>query len=145
MGDMGWLNWLSSLETRLDSQEHAKRMDMMDMMVGKGHVNIGRKVCHMKSVYLESDMAGKLAACGGIHLGDQRWIHRRHGVYQEGVGEDRMVCPYSQQVRDLELSRLFQRYLMTNIIFILSKYLSHPLRCRQHSLLTLHPSQLFLA
>ena len=121
---------------------------MMDMMVGKGHVNIGRKVYRMKSVYLDSDIAGNLAAFGGaLHLGDQRWIHRRHGVYREGVGEDRMVCPYSQQVRDLELSRLFERYLMTNIRFILSKYLSlaHPLRRRHHSLLTLHPSQLFLA
>ena len=92
-------------------QENVRRMDMMDMMVGRGHVNNESKVYRRKSVYLDSDMTGGLGACGGIHLGDQRWTHRRHGVYREVVGEAPMVCPYSQQVRDLELSRLFQWYL----------------------------------
>ena len=77
----------------MDVQEHVKRKYMMDMMVGRGHVNNESKVYHKKSVYLDSDKAGELEACGGIHLGDQRWTHRRHGVYQEGVGEDQMVCP----------------------------------------------------
>lgn len=87
----------------------------MDMMVGKGHVNNANRAYRRKTVYLGSedcDMTGKEVAYGGIHLGDQRWTHRRHGVYQEAVGEGPMVCPYSQQVRDLELSRLFQWYLV---------------------------------
>ena len=79
-------------------------------MVGKGHVNNESRECRRKSVSLDSDMAGTVAACGGIHLGGQRWTHRRHGVYREGAGEDQTVCPYSQQARDLELPRLFQRY-----------------------------------
>ena len=98
----------------MDDLEHVKRMDMMDMMVGKGHVNNESKVYRRKSVYLDSEncgMTGKLAAYGEIHLGDQRWTHRQHGVYQAAVGEDPVVCPYSQQVRDLELPRLFQQYL----------------------------------
>ena len=85
---------------------------MMDTMVGKAHVN--SRVC------LDSDMAGTVAACGGTHLDGQRWTHRRHCVYQEGAGEDRTVCPYSQQARDLELPRLFQRGLMTNIVYLLA-------------------------
>lgn len=82
---------------------------MMDTMVGKGHVNNESRLYHRKSVSLEFGMAGTVAACGGIRLGGQRWTRRQHGVYQEGAGEDRTVCPYSQQVRDLELPRLFQR------------------------------------
>ena len=106
---MVWLNSLNSLETGLDVQAQVKRENMMDTMVGKGHVNKESKVYRKMDVSLDSDRAGLLGACGGIHLGGQRWTHRRHGVYQEGVGEDRMVCPYSQQVRDLELPRLFAR------------------------------------
>jgi hypothetical protein len=112
---MGLWNLLNSLETRLDAQEQVKRMDMMDMMVGRGHVNNERKVFRRKSVSLDSDMAGGRVAYGEIHLGDQRWTRRRHGVYQEVVGEVPVVCPYSQQVRDLELPRLLQG--VTNIYY----------------------------
>jgi hypothetical protein len=62
-----------------------------------------RRECRRKSVYQD---CSKLVACGEIDLGDQRWIHRQHGVCQEEVGEAPMVCPYSQRARDLEFSRL---------------------------------------
>ena len=90
---MGWLNLLNSLETSLDVQKQVKRKDMVDMMVGKGHENNESKVYRREGVSLDPDMTGKLAACGGTHQGGQRWTHRRHGVYQEGAGEDRTVCP----------------------------------------------------
>ena len=106
---MGWLNLLNSLEPRLGVQEQLKKEDMMDTMVGKGHVNNEGTGNRRTSVSLDSDMAGPLAACGGRRQGGQRWTHRQHGACQAGPGEDRTVCPYSQQVRDLELPRLFQR------------------------------------
>ena len=67
------------------------------VVVGK---DSGCRVYRMKSVYLDSDMAAVVVVCGGIRLDDQRWTDRQHGVYQAAGGEDQMVCPYSQQVRE---------------------------------------------
>jgi hypothetical protein len=57
-----------------------------------------------KGVYLDCDKTVKLVACDEIHLGDQRWIHRQHGVYQEAVDEAPMVCPYSNSKRSRTLT-----------------------------------------
>jgi hypothetical protein len=94
------------------------------MVVGKD--NDCREYRRM-SVYLVAVVV--VVVCGGIRLGDQRWTDRRHGVYLGAGGEDQMVCPYSQQVRDLQLPRLFPVYHVTILLA----------RRRQHSLLTFHP------
>lgn len=63
-----------------------------------------RKMRRRKGVYLDCDKTVKLVACDEIHLGDQRWIHRQHGVYQEAVDEAPMVCPYSNSKRSRTLT-----------------------------------------
>ena len=117
---------MNLLLTRTDV--HLDKKDKV--VVGK---DSGCRVYRMKSVYLDSDMAAVVVVvCGGIRLDDQRWTDRQHGVYQAAGGEDQMVCPYSQQVRDLQFPRLFPVYHVTTI---------H--RC-EHSLPTLQTTQRLL-
>ena len=117
---------MNLLLTRTDV--HLDKKDKV--VVGK---DSGCRVYRMKSVYLDSDMAVVVVVvCGGIRLDDQRWTDRQHGVYQAAGGEDQMVCPYSQQVRDLQFPRLFPVYHVTTI---------H--RC-EHSLPTLQTTQRLL-
>lgn len=139
MGDMELEYLLNSLETRLGFQEEVKRMmDKMDMVVvyslvgnygdlrkdlGKGNTDEGaeqdkgyenKKVKMKKNVFLDSegcDKTEKLKCCGEIHLGDRRWIHRRHVAYQAVVGEDLEACPLeSTGKRGGHLNQLSRRF-----------------------------------